>query len=46
MYKLHYPRLTGSMLKEALILKMVFVLQGMIPHGTTFELEYLDEFKT
>ncbi len=27
------------------ILKMVFVLQGMIPRGTTFEFEYLSEFE-
>jgi hypothetical protein len=32
------------MLKEPPILKMVFVLRGMIPRGTTFEFEYLGEF--
>ncbi len=31
MYTLHYPRLIVSMLKEPPILKMVFVLRGMIP---------------
>jgi hypothetical protein len=45
MYKLHYPRLIVSMLKEPPFLKMVFVLRGMIPHGTPFEFEYLGEFK-
>jgi hypothetical protein len=24
---------------------MIFVLRGMIPHGTTFEFEYLGEFE-
>ncbi len=33
------------MLKEPPILKMVFVLRGMIPRGTTFEFEYLGEFE-
>jgi hypothetical protein len=33
------------MLKEPPILKMVFVLRGMIPRGITFEFEYLGEFE-
>ncbi len=45
MYKLHYPRLIVSTLKEPPILKMFFVVRGMIPCGTTFEFEYLGEFK-
>jgi hypothetical protein len=45
MYKLHYPRLIVSMLKEPPNLKMFFVLRGMIPRGTTFEFKYLGEFE-
>jgi hypothetical protein len=45
MYKLHYPRLIVSMRKEPPILKMFFVLRGMIPRGTTLEFEYLGEFE-
>jgi hypothetical protein len=45
MYKLHYPRLIGSMLEEHLTLKMFFFLRGMIPLRTTFEFEYLGEFE-
>jgi hypothetical protein len=45
MYKLHYPRLVVSMLKEPPILKWIFVLRGMIPRGTTFKFEYLGEFE-
>ncbi len=45
MYKLHYPSLIVYMLKETPILKMVFVLRGMVPRGTTFEFEYLGEFQ-
>jgi hypothetical protein len=45
MYKLHYPRLIVSMLKEPPIFKIFFVVRGMIPCGTTFEFEYLGEFK-
>ncbi len=45
MYKLHYPRLIVSILKEPPILKMVFVLQGIIPCGTTFKFEFLGEFE-
>jgi hypothetical protein len=46
MYKLHYTRLTVSMLKEPPILKMFFfVLPGMIPRETTVEFEYLGEFE-
>ncbi len=33
------------MLKEPLILKIVFLLLGMIPRSTTLEFEYLDEFE-
>jgi hypothetical protein len=33
------------MLKESPILKMFFVLQGMIPRRTTFEFDYLGEFE-
>jgi hypothetical protein len=45
MYKLHYPRLIVAMFKEPPILKFFFVLQGMIPGGTTFKFEFLGEFK-
>jgi hypothetical protein len=45
MYKLHYPRLIVSMLKEPPILKMVFVLRGMILRRTTFAFKYLGEFE-
>jgi hypothetical protein len=45
MYKLHYPRLIVSMLKEPNISKMVFVLRGMIPRGTTFKFKFLGEFE-
>jgi hypothetical protein len=45
MYKLHYPRLIVSMLKEPPILKMVFCSAGYDPRGTTFEFEYLGEFE-
>ncbi len=33
------------MLKEPPILKMDFVLRGMIPRATTFEFEYLGKFE-
>jgi hypothetical protein len=42
MYKLHYPRLIVSMLKEPPILKMFFCSAG---YDTTFEFEYLGEFE-
>jgi hypothetical protein len=46
MYKLQYSRLIGSIFKEPPYLKNVFfVLRDMIPPGTTFEFEYLSEFK-
>jgi hypothetical protein len=45
MCKLHYPRLTVSMLKEPPILKMFFCSSRYVPHGTTFEFEHLGEFK-
>ncbi len=33
------------MLKEPPVLKMVFVLRGMIPRGTTFKFKFLSEFE-
>jgi hypothetical protein len=41
-YKLHYPRLIVSMLKEPPILKIVLCSAG---YDTTFEFEYLGEFE-
>jgi hypothetical protein len=45
MYKLHYPRLIVSMLKEPPVLKWFFVLRGMLPLRTTFKFEFFGEFE-
>ncbi len=45
MYKLHYPRHIGSMLKEPPIWKICCVLRGLIPRRTTLKFEYLREFE-
>ncbi len=45
MYKLHYPRHIGFMLKEPPIWNFFCVLRGLIPRRTTFKFEYLLEFE-
>ncbi len=45
MYKLHYPRHIGFMLKEPLSEIFFCVLRGPIPPRTTFKFEYLWEFE-
>jgi hypothetical protein len=47
MYKLHYPRHIGFMLKEPPIWKICLfcVLRGLIPRKTTLKFEYLWEFE-
>jgi hypothetical protein len=44
MYKLHYPRHIGSMLKEPPIW-IFFVPRGLIPRRTTLKFEYLRELE-
>ncbi len=45
MYKLHYPRHIGSMLKEFPIRQFFCVPRGLIPHRTSLKFEYLREFE-
>ncbi len=45
MYKLHYPRHIGFMLKESPIWKFFCVPRGLIPRRTTLKLEYFRDFE-